>query len=784
MRCKINKSIFLLIILLLVSLSAYGQQMGSVTLLGLSVEGNRISEEEVIKMSSGLNEGTDINLEDIQACIKQLWSLGLFSDVKVILDSSTQKGVYLTIKVEEYPRLEKIIIEGNKKIKKEKLEEELGFYRGQILSAGKIAEGKKRLKKKYSEKGYVLAEINTEVYEAEKEGLAVFNITIDEGKKVQIERIRFFGNTVFKDTKLRKQMEDTKENRWWGGGDFDREKYRKDKEKVLEFYRNNGYRDAEILKDSLYYNKEREDMYIDIWVQEGNCYYFGDISWEGNTLFTSEGLESMLEFEKGDVFSKEEFTKSIQENINGAYYDLGYIYAQINPRETYRNDTIDVCFVIDRKEPVIIDKIKITGNTRTKERVIRRQLRIRPGDVFSRELLQRSFRDLMMLNYFSEVIPNVEPIPEEEDKVNISFDVEEKSTDTANISAGWSELDKLIGSIGVGMNNLFGNGQQLDLNWNFGRYYRSLQLSFNEPWFLNTPTLIGVSVWDTKRSRSPYYSYYRYTSRGFSVRLGRRFTWPDNYFRGDWIYRLNETDLSDFSDYYIEKNPNNIVDEAWPLVSSSITQIINRNSLDQPQFPTRGSDVSLSTEISGGPFGGTVGFHKHILKMDNYIPAIADKIILRTHVQLGYMDKLTKDSRLQVMDFFYMGGSGMSRAIPLRGYPDPFGGGNYYLSLPSIPISGYYGGKTMLKINAELRFPVISNPLLYGLIFSEAGNTWEDLASTDPFGLRRSFGIGARIFMPMVGMLGIDYACGLDYYDQYGERYTDWRTHFVFGKSF
>ncbi|MEJ2628143.1 MAG: outer membrane protein assembly factor BamA, partial [bacterium] len=408
------------------------------------------------------------------------------------------------------------------------------------------------------------------------------------------------GNTVFKDKKLRKQMDDTKENRWWGGGDFDKEKYRKDKEKVLEFYRNQGYRDAEILNDSLYYNDQNDEMYIDIWVKEGDRYYFGNISWEGNTLFPSATLESMLEFESGDVFSKEKFMKSIQDKLNGAYYDLGYIYAQINPRETYRNDTIDVQFVIDEKEPVRIDKIKISGNTRTKEKVIRRQLRIRPGDIFSRELLQRSFRDLMMLNYFAKVEPNVEPIPEEEDKVNITFDVEEKSTDTANISAGWSELDRLIGSIGLGMNNLFGNGQQLNLNWNFGRYYRSLQLSFTEPWFLNTPTLIGASVWDTKRNRSPYYSYFKYKSRGFSLRLGRRLTWPDNYFRGDWIYRLDEKDLSDFSESY----PGNAADERWPRLASSVTQIIDRNSLDQPQFPTRGSDVSLSTELCGGPFWG------------------------------------------------------------------------------------------------------------------------------------------------------------------------------------
>lgn len=772
-------SFFIFFICLCLSSYSFGQQNPSVKVLGLSVEGNRITEPAVVIMSSGLKEGENINLEDIQNAVKQLWNLGIFSDIQISIDRETKEGMYLTIKVEEFPRMNELLIEGNKNLKDDKIKEIVGFYRGQMLSAGRIVEIKNNILDAYFEEGYILAEVNTEVYDSEKEGLAVLKIDVEEGNKVQIKRIRFFGNTVFKDKKLRKQMKDIRQNRWWGGGDFNKEEYSEDKEKVLEFYRNDGYRDAEILKDSLYYSKEDKDMFIDIWIREGICYYVGNISWDGNKLFKLDFLESLLEFKTGDVFSKEKFIKSIQDKLNGAYYDLGYIYAQINPRETFRSDTVDICFVIDEKNPVIINKIMIKGNTRTKGRVIRRELRIKPGDVFSRELLQRSFRDVMMLNYFAKVSPNVEPILGDKEKINLSFEVEEKSTDTANISAGWSELDHLIGSIGLGMNNLFGNGQQLNINWNFGRFYRSLNLSFNEPWFLNTPTLVGVSLWDTKRN--PYYIGYKYRSRGFSLRFGRRFTWPDNYCRGDWIYRLDETDLSDFSDYYIDSNPNNIINENWPLISSGIKQIMTRSSINQPEFPTRGSQVSLSTEIAGGPLMGNVGLHKHIFSAEFFIPALSEKIILRAHTQAGYMDKLTKNSSIQFMDYFFMGGSGMSRAIPLRGYEDPFGGGKYYLSTPS---AGFYGGKTMLKASIELRFPFVTQPLLYGLLFAEGGNTWENLKSTDPFHLRRSVGVGARIFMPMVGMLGIDYAYGFDYYDSYGEKYGQWRTHFVFGKKF
>ncbi len=748
-----------------------GQQSQLGKILGLSVSGNVTSDASVIKLSSGLREGENVSWEDIQRAVKQLWALGIFSDIQILLDRKMPEGVFMTIKVKEYPRLERIVIEGNKKIKKDEIEKEIGFFRGQVLNPNQIINAKRKLLKKYADKGYTLARVETKTYKSEKEGRVVLQIVIHEGQKVQIKRIRFFGNTVFSDGKLRKQMKKTKENRWWGGGDFDKEKFKADKEKVIEFYRNHGYRDAEIVGDSLYYDSEKKNLFIDIWVHEGQCYYVGKISWEGNKLFTDKFLTSLLEFGEGDVFSQKKFEESIQEKVGGAYYDLGYIYAQINPRETLRGkDTLDVHFVINEGNPVRIRRIEITGNTRTKERVIRRELRIRPGDVFSKELLLRSQRELMMLNYFSKVIPNVLPVNEKE--MDISFKVEEKSTDTANLSAGWSELDRLIGNVGLGMNNLFGNGQKLSLDWNFGRYYRAFSLSFTEPWFLNTPTLIGASIYDTKRD--PYYIGYSQRSRGLSLRLGRRFSWPDNYFRGDWIYRIDETALGHFNEYYRKLNPNNIVNEDWPLTSSGITQIISRNSLDQPEFPTRGSRVSLSTEITGGFFRGNVAYHKHIFSAEYFLPTFSRKLILLTRAQFGYMDRLTKSGKIPYLEYFFMGGSGLSRAIPLRGYDDPLAGGQYY----------YEGGKTMLETTVELRFPIITQPTTFGLVFAEAGNTWRDLKNTDPFDLRRSIGVGARIFMPMVGMIGFDYAYGFDNVDAYGRKYGKWKPQFVFGRSF
>ncbi|HHS12193.1 MAG TPA: outer membrane protein assembly factor BamA [bacterium] len=750
--------------------AVYAQQPDIGIVEQIRVEGNEASQEYVIRLSSGLKEGQSVVWDDIQSAIRSLWATGIFSDIRILVEPRSGNKIDLIIRVEEYPRLERIIIEGNRKIKTENILKELGLFRGQVINRNQVTRAEKTLFKMYAEKGYTLAEISTETIPAQTQGRALLTVSIEEGPRVQIERIRFFGNRVINDRKLRKQMKSTRENAWWRGADFDKELYKTDLEKILEYYRNSGYRDAEITRDSLYYNDTQEEMYIDIFVNEGQKYYIGDITWEGNELFSDEELGRMFDLKKGDVYSQKKFDESLHEKINGAYYDFGYVRAMVAPRETLRGgDTLNIHFNIVENDPVTVRKIIVTGNHRTKDRVILREMRILPGQTFRKDLLVRSARDLMVLNYFSNVIPN--PMLVGEDEMDLVFTVEEKSTDTANLAAGWSELDRLIGSVGLSMNNLFGNGQQFSLNWNFGRYYRALNVSFTEPWFRNTPTLVGLSVYDTKRD--PFYIGYSQKSTGFSVRLGRRLRWPDNYFRGDWIYRLDRTALGDFSDYYIQYNPNNIVNEKWPLTTSGMTQIITRNSLDHPEFPTRGSRASLSTEITGGPFGGNVGYHKHLLKVEFFMPVVSPRIVLLARAQAGFMETLTSESRIPYLDYFFIGGSGMSRSIPLRGYDDPLAGGRY---------TGW-GGKTLLQATLEMRFPILQKPTAFGLLFAEAGNTWLDLRHTDPFDLKRSLGVGLRMYMPMVGMIGIDYGYGFDNYID-GKRVGAWRPQFVFGRGF
>ncbi len=757
---------------LLVSLvsSAMGQRK-SVRILGVSVTGNETTDANMIRLSSGLTPGTQVTGDGIQEAIRQLWRLDLFSDIRILVDRELNEGIYLTIAVKEYPRLEKVELEGNDKLKQDDIEEILNFYTGQVVSPSMLSRAKTRLLDKYKEKGYLLAKIEiTQRPGTVDTNRVIVNFDFIEGNKVQVERITFYGNNAFDDGKLRGTFDEIKEDTWWRGADFDREKYREDKQLLINFYQNNGYRDAEILKDSIYYNDTREDMYIDIWVYEGEQYLFGDITWQGNELFSTEELDATLGFTQGDVYSKEDLDKAIFERVGSLYYDRGYIYAQTTPQEVVRDSNmVDINFFITEGSQAKVRAIRITGNTKTNEKVIRRELRIMPGSTFNRSLLERSQRDVWMLNYFANVEPQVKPVDDEQ--VDLEFKVEEKSTDTANMSAGYSERDKLIGSVGLAMNNFMGNGQRMSVDVNFGRYYRSYNFGFTEPWLFDTPTLTGFNVYYTKRD--PYYIGYKQQSQGISLRFGRRFRWPDNFFRGDWIYRLDETSLSDFNSFYLERDPNGIVSMQWPLTSSSVTQIISRNSLDRPEFPTSGSEFTMTTELAGTFLGGNVDYHKHTLRLDWFTPSFWD-LVFYSSFQAGYLAGIGENARISYLEYFFMGGDGLSRSIPLRGYEDPLAG---YRIIDD-------GGKAMLKYTAELRIPIAPNPTIFGLFFAEAGNTWPDFKRADPFQMKRSVGVGARVFMPMIGIIGFDYGYGFDRVDIEGNPDPQWKMHFVFGRSF
>ena len=758
---------FICLLFLFSGMSSAQPGDAKLTLHGLTVEGNDYTDTGLIIATSGLVVGESLTGEMVQSAIRQLWELDLFSDIKIVAEKQEAGGVYLLIRVVEYPRLEFIDIGGGKKIGKDEVEEVIDLNRGQVVKPSDPVRLQRKLRALCEEKGYLLADIKVDIVDGESEGMAGLYVRVHEGRKVKVKKITFSGNEAFSDKKLRKQFNKTRQRSLWKlrWGTFHNEDYEADKELLINNYRNHGYRDAHIVSDSTWYTDDRKRMFIHIVVEEGPQLFFGKVTFTGSDLFTEDRLKRQLLFKPGDVFNQEKYDITVRERLGNLFYDRGYIYAQILPTlEPAGGDTLDVHVHIESGNRFKVHKINITGNTKTREKVIRREFVIKPGDTFDVSKLRRSVREVAILNYFADIQPDLEDVSE--DEVDLWFDVEEKATDQANLSAGYSERDGMIGAIGFTAPNLFGTGQRVSFDWNFGKQYGSFSVSYTEPWFLDTETLIGGSFYHVSR-RWPE----GFTEKliGGSVRLGRRFNWPDDYFRGDWIYRIERSknvDISEFMRDHIDP---------FPRISSSFTQIITRDSRDFVEFPTRGSVVSLTTELAGGLLQGDDKYHKHMYSVEWYTP-ILPKVVLYNHFLYGFLASLTGDDRdIPHLEYLYMGGSGLSLGISLRGYDERRVG-------PPVVDGRLRGGKSQIKSSMELRVQMIDNPTIYGLVFAEAGNTWLNFDRTDPFDLRRSVGLGLRLYMPMIGLIGIDFGYGFDR-DAYGN-VPGWTPHFQFGRTF
>ncbi len=745
---------------------------GKIRILGLSIMGNETTDAGLIRAHSGLRVGDEVTGDDIQTAIEQLWKLNLFSDIQIVEERDTPEGVYLAVRVAEYPRLERLDVHGNRKLKGDDLKTLLVLTPGQVVEPRDVVQLKNRLLKKYHDMGYLLAEVEVNSFQSTAAGKLIVDVRCKEGKKVKIRGIAFEGNTAFKDAALRKRMKDTKRKTFLRSGEFKRDKLDADKQAVADYYRSRGYRDAEITADSLRYSDDRRGIFLTFYVNEGPVYHFGKFTWSGNKLFTTQQLAARLRVEPGDLYNGQKLQQSLAD-IGSMYYEKGYIYASVSPNEKVsESDTVDVALEVVEGGEFKVNRIFIEGNTKTKEKVIRRELVLYPGETFDVSKLQRSIREVTILNYFANVTPDVVPISE--NQVDLYLKLEEKSTDQANVSAGYSQRDKFIGSVGFQMNNLLGNGQQLSLDWNFGKVYRSFSVSFTEPWFRNSRTLVGASFYDTYRSGTTY--GFDENVLGGTLRAGRRLRWPDDYFRLDYIYRLDRTIYSNFTAAFRSDNPRNLPEDK-ATVSSSVTQIVSRDSRNDPEFPSKGSVNSLRTELAGGPMGGNNQFIKAELSNQWYVPVVGN-LTLMASSNLGVLDALTANPNdIRYFDFFFMGGSGLTLGTPLRGYKEQDVGPQ---TLRGYPV----GGKTLFKQSFELRYPIVRNPTIFALTFAEAGNVWRNFEETDPTDLRRSVGLGARLFMPFIGMIGLDYGWGLDHYDARSLRQTRGMVHFQFGRGF
>ncbi len=803
----------------------------SYKVIGISVEGNKSADSRTITINSGLKIGDEIQVPGDQTAnaIKQLWSLNIFSDVQIVIEKQIADGVYLLIKVEEYPRIERAVVEGNDDVSESDLQSQINLTRGQILKPQEVERIRLKILKKYEEEGFFNAEVTPKYFtyfsadttddyinviwqnrsdlaeeytlEYKKSDITYSNLIdrikdrmllkyeIKEGDKVTVRKIEFLGNVAFTDGDLKGEMEEIEEAKWWkfwSMARFDKTKYEADKEFIEAFYKKNGYRDAEIISDSLVYENNKKDLNIFINVHEGPQFKVRNITWTGNTIYTEEMLNERLGFSKGDIYDLEAFNRNLRGNekqtdIAALYLDNGYLTFNLNAIETkIGEDSIDILIQISEKSQFKVGKVDILGNDRTKDKVIRRELYTIPGDYFNRTALFRSLQQLANLQYF-----NVEKLYStgvdyqlvNDSTVDVSYRVEEKSSDYLNASVGYSGAYGFSGAVGVTLTNFsitepfsLGGGQILSFNWQFGvgNYYRTFSLGFTEPWFLDTPTLIGFEFFDTRQQY-----IYDLSQSGATVKLGRRLKWPDDYFYIQGIFRYQYNNIKDGGYYYASL-------EGRKFQQYTLGASISRRNIDNPTFPSQGSSVGLDGEISGGPFlPGDVDYFKILFKSEWYKKLFNfSRLVLYTSADVGYLEELTAGTPIQPFDYFYMGGNGLVIATtPLRGYDDRTVG----------PVNVYdevFGGKFSVKFTAELRLAVSLEPIpLYLLTFAEAGNVFESFEKADFFNLRRAVGVGARILINPVGLIGFDLGYGFDRRAVDGKD-PAWLFHFQFGRGF
>ena len=827
---KLFKYSYLILIVLLGCSYLHAQNQPKVyKVLGISVEGNKSADASTIIANSGLKVGDEIQVPGDQTmnAIKQLWSLNIFSNVDIEIEKQLDNGVFLLIKVEEYPRFEKLVIEGNDEIDADDIEKKSNFIRGQILKPQEITNFEQRVLKQYADEGYLNAKVNTQRFDyfqadtTEDEIVVTWRnekdlsdeyqvdypkseitysdlvsrikerillkLVVEEGEEVTVRKIEFTGNHSFDDSDLRGAMDKTEESTWWkfwSSAQFHPDKYQDDKDLIVKFYQKNGYRDAEIVSDSLIYYNDNKDLEILINVYEGPQYRVRNITFTGNTVFPDAVLRQRLDFAKGDVYDYEKFQKNLhgnekQSDLSSLYLDNGYLTYNVQAaEEKVPPDSMDISIRIEERNQFRVGKVDITGNDKTKDKVIRRELYTVPGDYFNRGLLLRSIQQLANLQYF-----NVEKLygPQAIDyslandsTVNVVFDVEEKSSDYLNASVGYSGSFGFSGSVGITLTNFsiaepfqLGGGQILSFNWQFGvgSLYRTFTLGFTEPWFMDTPTLVGAEVFDTRQAY-----IYDLRQSGGTLKLGRRLKWPDDFFYIQGLFKFQYNNVINGGNYYAEGQSRQY----------TVGATISRKDIDNPIFPSTGSTIALDGELSGGPLlPGDVDYYKLGFKAEWYKRLFnSNRLVFYSVADLGYIEEIVKGTQIQPFEFFYMGGNGLIIATsPLRGYDDRTVG-------PRNSQGNVIGGRVMTRYTSELRFAVTLDPIpLYLIAFAEAGNVWEDLNKTDPFNLRRSVGFGARILINPIGLIGFDLGYGFDRQEVDGKD-PAWLFHFQFGRGF
>ena len=836
---------------------------------GLAVKGVEGYEDYVLTGLSGLSVGQMISLPgtEITEAVKRYWKHGLFSKVAITADSIVGQKVYLCIHLATRPRVSTINYNGLKKSERDDMESKLGIMRGAQITPNMIDRAKILAKKYFDDKGYKNAEIDiVQRDDVTGKNQVILDVNIDKKAKMKVRQIIFEGNEQLTDGKIKGNLikkgafgkinEAGKLKNFFKSKKFTPERYSEAKKALIDKYNELGYRDAVIIEDSVWTVDEKH-VNVFVKLEEGQKYYLRNITWVGNTVVTSDYLSAVLGMKKGDVYNQKQMKKRLSEDddaVGNYYWNNGYLFYNLDPVEVnIVGDSIDLEMRIQEGTQAHISHVRIYGNDRIYEEVVRRELRTKPGDLFSKDALQRSARDIASMGFFDpeKVNPDIKP-NYEDGTVDINWDLEQKSNDQLEFSLGWGQTG-IIGRVGIKLNNFsmrnlfgknkmhrgimpIGDGEQLSLSLQSnGSYYSSISTGYSTGWFGGKrPNSFSVSAFYSKQSdisstyrnsawMNNYYnyyggygsynsSYYDYTSMmddskyiklfGASIGWGKRLRWPDDYFQLSMQLSYTRYMLRDWS-YFIISNGN------CNNINLGIT--LSRTSTDNQLFPRRGSEFMASVTLTppwsvfdNKNYGALASTETYNTDIDRYNAELQDKyrwieyhkwkfktrtytaltngqkcFVLMTRVELGLLGAYNNDKK-SPFETFYVGGDGMSgyssgyaeETIALRGYDNG--------SLTPYRAEGYAYDRFTL----ELRYPfMLGNTTIYGLGFLEGGNAWHEAKNFNPFELKRSAGLGVRIFLPMVGLMGIDWAYGFD--KAYtGSSKGGGQFHFILGQEF
>lgn len=842
---------------------SYAGSQRTMTIGGLAVNGIEGYEDYMLLSIGGLSVGQEIKMpgQEITDAVKRYWRHGLFSDVSIAADSIVGDKVYLHIYLKALPRVTTINYSGIKKSEREDMEQKLGLLKGAQINPNMIARAKVWAKKYFDDKGFKNAEINIrQRTDVTQKNSVIIDIDIDKKEKMKVHQIIIEGNhnmplkkikgTLFTKGALSKTNEAGKLYSFFKAKKFTPERYKEDKQNLIDKYNEYGFRDATIVADSItQYDDKHVDVYIK--VDEGQKYYIRNIKWVGNTVYNTDQLAAVLGMQKGDVYNQKLMSKRLQEDedaVGNMYWNNGYLFYSLQPTEiNVIGDSVDIEMRIEEGQQAHINRVRINGNDRVYEKVIRRELRTKPGDLFSKEALMRTARELGNMGHFDpeQLSPDVKP-DYENGTVDINWNLVSKSNDQIELSLGWGQTG-IIGRVGLKLNNFsmanlfnknkehrglmpIGDGEVLSIGAQTnGTYYQSYNASYSTGWFGGKrPVQFNVGAYFSRQTdvSSTYYNsnymnnYYNYLYGygsyggyynnyenyydpdkyiqlfGASIGWGKRLRWPDDFFQLSASLSFTRYMLSNWRYFLISTgNCNNL----------NLNIALTRHSSDNPLFPRKGSEFELSLSITppwsafdgkdyarlaNNPQSATyqkeqqekyrwIEYHKWKFKSKTYTALTNGQkcLVLMTRVEMGILGSFNKHKK-SPFETYYMGGDGMTgystsyaeETIGLRGYENG--------SLTPNGAAGY----AYDRFAVELRYPfLLGNTTIYGLAFAEGGNAWTDPKHFNPFDMKRSAGAGVRIFLPMVGLMGIDWAYGFD--KVYGQRGGS-QFHFILGQEF